>query len=153
MPIKNNIFLNFPPSKQSGVSLIEVMVSMFVLAIGMLGIAAILLVSLRNTQGSTEHSNAVIHSYSVLDTMRSNRPQAVIGGYNLTTWTCNPPSSDNRVGAELAVWINNIQQEVSPSACGMIVCSSQECNVSIRWDDERASGGSSDKVYNLRTRI
>ena len=143
------------PSKRSqqGASLIEVLVSILVLAIGMLGIAAILLVSLRNSQGAMEHSQAVIQSHAMLDVMRANKPQAIIGGYNLTSWTCDPPTADSRIGTELADFINALDQEVSPSACGRIVCGSLNCTVSVRWNDERGTGGEEEKIYILSTRI
>ena len=133
--------------------MIEVLVSILVLAVGMLGIAAILLVSLRNSQGSMEHSQAVVQSYTMLDTLRANKAQAIIGSYNLNSWTCDAPAADSRIGSELATWITALEQEVSPSACGRIVCGSLNCEVSIRWNDERGTGGTDNKIYTLSTRI
>ncbi len=139
--------------KQKGVGLIEILISMLIVSIGMLGVGAILITTLKNNQGSVEHSQAVIKSYAMLDAMRANKPSAIIGHYNLTSWTCNPPASDSRIGKELADWIVSLQNEVSPSACGRIECSSLSCNVSVRWDDDRASGGEEGKSYTLMSRI
>ena len=61
------------PRRQSGISLIEVMVSVLILSIGLLGIAAMQATALRNGQSSLERSQAVVQSYSILDTIRADR--------------------------------------------------------------------------------
>ena len=76
-----------------GFSLIEVMVAVLVLALGMLGVAAMQAVSLKNSQSSFERSQAVTETYSILDRMRANRPAAIIQEYNLGTWTCDAPTA------------------------------------------------------------
>lgn len=140
-------------AKQGGFSLVEVLVSIVVFAIGMLGIAGILLVSMRNAQGAMEQTAGVVQTYAMLDTLRANKAQAIIGNYNLPQYTCSLPSDDNRVGAELAYWIQSAQAQLGPSACGRIVCTSLTCEVSLRWNDERASGGSQERQYTVSTRL
>lgn len=138
--------------QQKGISLIEVLISLVILSIGLLGIAAVLIASLRNSQSSMEHSQAVVQAYSVLDAMRSNKPQAIIGRYNMTSWTCTEPSRDSREGNELADWVSSLHNEVSTTACGRVICNSLNCEVAIRWSDERATGGQQ-KIYSLSTRL
>ena len=125
-----------------GFSLIEVMIAVLVLAIGMLGVAAMQATSLRNTQSAFETNQGVLHTYTVLDSMRANREVAIISGYNLTSYTCNPPARvDTPVSAadlaanDLNDWIVSLRANLGPSACGRIVCNSQLCTVSVRWSD------------------
>ena len=120
-------------SAQSGASLIEVLIATLVLAIGLLGIAAALAVSLRNSQGALERSQAVEQTYSMLDVLRGNRQEAIIGRYNMNEWTCTPPASDSRIGADLSAWIASLQENISADACGRIVCTSMTCSVGVRW--------------------
>ena len=143
----------FKPGRQSGFSLIEVLISMLVLAVGLLGIAALLTVSLRNAQGSSSQNQATIQAYAMLDALRANKSAAIVGQYDLTQYTCNEPSSDSRIGSEQARWISSLQAQVSPSACGRIQCTSLTCTVSVRWDDSRASGGSEQREYIMTTRL
>lgn len=139
--------------RQSGFSLIEVLISMLVLAVGLLGIAALLTVSLRNAQGASSQNQATIQAYAMLDALRANKSAAIVGQYDLTQYTCNEPASDNRIGSEQAGWISSLQAQVSPSACGRIQCTSLTCTVSVRWDDSRASGGSAQREYIMTTRL
>ena len=56
-----------------GMSLIEVMVSVLILAVGLLGIAAMQSYALRGGQGSLESSQAVMQTGAILEAMRANR--------------------------------------------------------------------------------
>ena len=68
-----------------GMSMIEVLVSVMVLGVGLLGIAAMQSIALRGGQGSLESSQAVMGSNSIIESMRAN-----IGvSYNLAK-TCKP---------------------------------------------------------------
>ena len=80
-------------SRQRGVGLVEVLVAVTVLAIGMLGIAAMQATALHNRQSAVERSEAVVHSYGILERMRANHAVAANGGYDLATMTCNPPTT------------------------------------------------------------
>ena len=50
-------------------SLLEVLIAVLVLAIGLLGIAALQATALRNSQSSLERNQAVIASYTIADAM------------------------------------------------------------------------------------
>ena len=118
---------------QKGATLIEVLIATLVLAIGLLGIGATLMISMQNSQGALERSQAVSQTYSMLDVLRENKPDAIIGLYNLTSWTCSPPEGDSRIGADLNSWVSTLQEQIGSDACGRIVCNSMSCTVSIRW--------------------
>src|SRR5688500_20255025 len=65
---------------QQGVSLIEVMISVLILAVGVLGLAALQAVALKNSGGSASRTQAAIQTYSMMDIIRANRDN--IGIYN-----------------------------------------------------------------------
>ncbi|MBW3566940.1 MAG: type IV pilus modification protein PilV [Proteobacteria bacterium] len=60
--------------RQSGVSLIEVMIAFFVLSVGLLGIAGLHLGSLRDNGSALYRSRAVVLAADMLDRIRSNTP-------------------------------------------------------------------------------
>lgn len=133
-----------PRCAQAGFGLIEVLVSILVLAVGMLGIAAMQATALRNSQSSYERTQGVVESYSIIDSMRANRAEALIGTYNLADWTCEAPDSISLATSDLRGWIESMQSpdSLGPSACGQIDCDGDGCLVRVRWSDARGSGDS-----------
>lgn len=136
-------------SAQRGVTLLEVMISVLILGVGMLGIAAMQTTALRNSQSSFERSQAVMHSYAIIDAMRANRPAALAGSYNMAM-ACVAPGVGGGTLAEkdLNQWIVSMKTDMGGSAadattCGSIVCDTGNCSVVVQWDDSRATDGAS----------
>ena len=132
-----------------GVGLIEVMVSILVLAVGLLGIAAMQAVALRGGQGSLESSQAVMQATSIIEAMRANRANAA--SYNTTSMKCSAPAGFN---ADVDVWIASLKSTIGDDAatCGQIVGCPDACVVTVQWDDSRAGGGATRTVI-TETRI
>lgn len=59
--------------KQRGLTMIEVLVALLVLAVGLLGVAGMQTVSMQQTQGADRRSVAVLHAQTMADEIRSNR--------------------------------------------------------------------------------
>lgn len=143
-----------------GVGLIEVLIAMVVAALGLLGIASALMLSLKNNQSAMEHSSAVNQAYAITEIMRGDRPNAIIGRYNLNSFTCNNVAGDNAIGASQNIWLEALRAEVNPTACGRVVCNSASCTISIRWSDSSAidtdvdgNESSAQKTYTVVTRL
>src|SRR5690554_3660743 len=68
---------------QAGISLIEVLVTVVVLAIGLLGLSALQIVSLKNNQSAMERSMAVVQSYAVIEAIRADVGSAELGLFNI----------------------------------------------------------------------
>lgn len=127
---------------QTGVSLIEVMVAILVMGVGMLGVAAMQTMALRNNQSAVERSAAVTESYAMLDALRADRSHAVVGDYDVTEWACDLPDAGSLVNNELRNWISNTQQALGAGACVKLACDTASCTVQVRWDDSRGTAGS-----------
>jgi len=143
---------------QSGVSLIEVAVALFVLSVGMLGMAALQMASLRTNQSSYERSAAVLGAYTMIDRLRSDVAAARDGTYNLplVADSCTRPAAGTFANDQLAAWIADLQVSMGSSACGGVNCTggaTGSCMISVRWDDSRASGGSSSQVFRIEARL
>lgn len=143
-----------PPRLQRGVGLVEVLVAVVVLAFGLLGIAAMQLTSLRNSQSALERSQATAQTYAILDAMRANRAQAIIGAYNVPL-ICVAPASGELVANDLRHWIQSMQQPqvLGPSACGAVACNATACTITVQWDDSRAHGGDDEQQVVTRTML
>jgi type IV pilus assembly protein PilV len=159
-------------TRQIGVSLIEVLVSVFVLAFGILGIAAMQAGALRNNQGAFEQSAAVFIAHSILDAMRasmvhdSENPGRLIvrQGYatgNLICQDSQISSTDTLVANDLKRWLKNIRDNLNggvadDNACGKIVCDVGDpnlCTVSVQWNNSRSLGGNAAQVVETRSRL
>lgn len=125
---------------QTGFGLVEVLVALLIISVGLLGIAALQAMALKNTGSSMERSQAVIQSYSYLEVLRANRDQAVISGLDLPM-TCDP---ENLAGSlvEQRKWVTQLHETLGPESCGKVEClGGGKCTITIQWNDTRAAGG------------
>ncbi len=139
--------------RQRGGTLIEVLVSVLVLSIGLLGAAALQVSAMRNNQGSYEHAQMTVLTQGMLDSMRNNVSGVTAGEYESAAWTCAPPAGSTVAANDLAQWIGGLQTQINPGACGRIACVGRDCTVGIRWDDSRATGGTAAQIFEIRSRL
>ena len=69
-------------NKQSGFTMIEMMVSSFVLAVGLLGATAAQLNALKATQETFNRTKAIYVASDIIDKMRANPAGIIAGNYN-----------------------------------------------------------------------
>lgn len=144
-----------PPSRMRGVSLIEVLVSVVILGIGLMGVAAMQSVALRGGQSSLETSQAVMQTNAIAEAMRANRVNAA--GYNTAGMLCAAGAGSTLAQNDLRAWLINMKTNIGGNAadvttCGQISNCPDDCEISVRWDDRRA-GGSGTRTITTRTRI
>ena len=132
----------------TGMSLIEVMVSVLVLGIGLLGIAAMQSMALRGGQSSLESSQVVMATNAIIEAMRANRADAA--SYN-GTYTA-PPSGTTLAMRDLEEWMAALQgvADTNPAARtpaqpvlgttarATIAGCPNACVITLQWDDSRA---------------
>lgn len=136
-----------------GVSLLEVLVSVLVLSIGMLGAASLQANAMRGSQGSWERTQISILSQSIFDGMRANTAGLTVGAYVTGGWVCTPGVASTLASSDVSRWIGNLRTQVGPSACGRISCSGRTCTVGVRWDDARLGGGSSTQLLEMKAQL
>ena len=139
--------------QSAGGSLIEVLVSVLVLSIGLLGASALQVTGLRNNQSNYEHAQMTLLTQGMFDAMRSNIAGVTGGGYEMASWTCAAPAGGTLAGDDIAAWIGDLQAQINPGACGRITCTARDCTVGIQWDDARATGGASAHSIEVRGRL
>ena len=145
---------------QSGFTLIEVLVSVLILSIGLVGVAALQGVSLKNTQSAFMRSQATALAYDVADRMRANVISARTGMYDPTkaaavsacksTTGCTPQDMAKHDLAEWKAAITNYLPMGEGYVCidstpnDGISAASPACDdsgtqfaVKIWWDDNR----------------
>ena len=140
------------PHAQRGAGMIEVLVAVLILAIGLLGVAALQATALRNSQSAMERSQGVVHAYAIFDSMRANPAAARAGDYNIGM-TCNVPGGGTLAQNDLRNWVTIMQRDLGPTACGSVTCAPDNCSVTVRWDDSRATGGVVNQSFTTSSRI
>jgi len=83
---------------QQGVTLIEVLIAIVVMALGLIGIAALQSTAIQNNQLAYEYTLAATASQSMIERMRGNRQAVVDGLYDFAAGVPNSPLR-NCVGA------------------------------------------------------
>jgi len=76
--------------QNAGFSLIEVLIALVILSVGLLGIAAMVSVSMKSRSSSYLRTQALALGSAILDRMRANHATAIAGGYNITVDTSTP---------------------------------------------------------------
>lgn len=134
--------------KQSGFTLLEVLVAVLVLAIGLLGLAGLMTASVRNNQSAYQRTQATWLAYDIVDRMRINRAVALAGGYNTAfgspaTCTANPALAGAMSAQDLADWKNQVACALPAGDGEVTVQPDRSVRVRVQWDDRRGTGGDS----------
>lgn len=133
-----------------GMSLIEVMVSVLILSVGLLGIAAMQSFALRGGQGSLESSQAVMQTSSILESMRANRTVT----YNMGK-TCSVAgvTGSTLEANDRRVWVQALKDTIGNTAdtCGQIACNAGLCTITVFWNDARAGSDQGGQNRSLQT--
>jgi len=151
------------PKKQIGFTLIEVLVALIVVAIGLLGLAALQTVGLRNNHSTNLTSQAIWLANDITDRIRSNPS----GDYNNISPqqppNCSPCTPQQMAEIDILEWNQTVNQTL-PNA-NTVVCidsdplDNQNCvnanaanipgtpfMVRITWDDPAQANGSQQLV-------
>jgi type IV pilus assembly protein PilV len=138
----------------AGVSMIEVLISIVILAFGLLGIASMQMLALRNSQTSLERSQATVQTYAILDAMRANLAAARIGEYDLASMTCEVPDDAGTLASnDLHNWVKTLKDSLGNSACAHIACDGADCEILVQWDDSPGKLPSTPTQITTRTRL
>jgi len=130
--------------KQTGFSLLEVLISIVVLAIGLLGLAALQTTSLKNNHSAQYRTTATVLSYDIIDRMRLNQT----ADYSLTL--AATPSGATLKDTDLLAWTTSLSNEL-PAGDGAIAINGDIVTVTVQWDDSRGSQGSNTQSFIVRT--
>jgi type IV pilus assembly protein PilV len=152
---------------QRGVGLIEVLVTVVVLSVGLLGIASMQTHAIKNNNSALERSMAVIQSYSIADAMRVARTAAIDGEFDLdldeqpgtgsvgNVYKSAPVegsgSSQSFAQAALSDWRSSLKALLGDSATGSVACAEAVCTIVVQWDDSRATAG--DETQQLQVEV
>lgn len=128
MPLRNK-------HSQRGVTLIEVMVSVLVTVIGVLGAASLQMNSVKFNHIANTRSYATMLAYDVIDRMRANRDSALGGSYDLAV-TASAPTGTTIAAVDLQDWLRELGTTL-PSGDGAITRNGTTFTITVQWDESR----------------
>ncbi len=138
-----------------GPTLIETLLALVALSLGLLGIAALQMTSMRNNRGAHQRAQAASLAYDIADRMRANRDAAIAGNYTVALNQVVLGGALNELDIQnwkdsLAITLPGGDGSISAPAAGTNVVT-----ITVRWTDtlegETASAGV--QTFTTRTQI
>ncbi len=125
---------------QRGVTLIEVLVTMVVIALGLLGFAGLQTVTMKSNRAALYHSYATMYAYDIIDCMRANRAAALKGNYNIAISASAPSSPSTVAQRDIHDWLTTLGANL-PSGDGAVTVSSANgaVTIDVQWDEGAAT--------------
>ncbi|VTU22810.1 type IV pilus modification protein PilV [Variovorax sp. PBL-E5] len=145
---------------QKGFALLEVLIALLVLSFGLLGIAGLLLVTMKANTSSIMKQQAVQLAYDAVDRARANRQAALTGNYDVnnlvTSGTPTYPSApatdcgsvsctpEQLAAYDTWYWLGKDIKDIArlPMGSGSIVTQASGSDtlvtVTVQWDDSPA---------------
>jgi len=152
--------------KQTGFTLIEILVTVVVLAIGLLGLAGLQAAGLSFSSTAAQRSQATSLAYDIIDRMRANVNVARAGNYNIALGTATPAGA-TVAAIDLQQWRQAVINLLPPAnrppppfpalpypagANSGIVQNGNIFIITILWDDDR-DATTFDQVFQVETSL
>lgn len=136
---------------QSGTSLLEVLITVVLVSLGLLGLAGLQLATVQNSNSSGERFEATTLARDILERMRANRQQALNGLYNLAM--ADAPAGGGLPGTDLTAWMNALA--VLPNGDGSVAVAAGVVTIQVQWTDasDDNAANSRDMSVFLRTSL
>ncbi len=130
-----------PGHAQRGFSLVEVLVTMLVLSIGLLGIAALIITDIKNNQSAYARSQASMLANDIIDSMRANRALAEASPSPYALALDADPAGAGVAADDLTAW-RAAAASAMPSGRGAVSVDplTRNVTVTLEWNDSRAGG-------------
>jgi type IV pilus assembly protein PilV len=130
------------PKHQLGMSMIEVLVTLFIVAIGVLGMAGLQFVSIKNANSSLQRYQATLLGHDMVERMRANLQIARAGSYVATAVnggespvTC-PCTAAQLATRDIYEWGQLIKSNL-PNGGGSITLNSGRYTVALNWSEQQ----------------
>ena len=132
-----------PPSKQSGIALLEALISILIFSMGILAVMGLQAVSITNTLMSKYRSDASFLTNAIVGRMWADTPNLASYPVALGASSSHPP---------VAAWKTQIEATL-PGGKGAITLSGSDVTVTVSWTIPGVSGSLATQSYKTITTI
>lgn len=148
---------------QNGFTLLEVLVTLLIVSLGLLGIAGIIANSLKVNQGAYARSQASWMANDIIDRMRANRTTAELSPSPYALADCAAVPTLSAIATDdLQTWCDALAATL-PSGTGVgtvtiVAAPTRKVTVVVTWDDTHTgkssnTDGSSTQNFTVETRL
>lgn len=138
---------------QRGSSLIEILVSVVVLSIGLLGVATLQAVGVKNNTNAYLRTQSNVFASDILDRMRVNRTAALAGSYAVAVGTSSIASGNGIANSDVSSWKSSIGSALPAGDGSVDGCPAGVCTVTVQWRDGDDEGGFTTRIVTMDTRL
>lgn len=121
------------------------MIAVFILAVGLLGLAQLQVTALKHNQTAELRTQASLLAGDMLDRMRANQAGAQAGNYAFALGDPPPANPNTIANADLIDWFANLNTFL-PNGAGQIACGAYNplaefvCDITITWTETQNVG-------------
>ncbi len=138
-------------SAQPGFSLLEILITMLIIAVGLMGFAAMMINSEKNNRIAMQRSLATLYAYDIIDCMRVNQAAALVGAYTLGSF------GEILTGTTVAASDVNLWQEslstALPLGKGKITFTGNTVTVQIQWAETVGASDSATHIWKTESTL
>jgi type IV pilus assembly protein PilV len=137
---------------QDGATIIEVVVTLFIMAIGLLGLASLQMNAMKYEKGSSDRAGATMAAYDISEKIRANSSNALVdyvylteynNSYKAVHYASNNCSSANCTSTQISEndinnWLNSVQQKLTAGTgyISVVVGAARpSLDIAVMWND------------------
>ena len=144
--------------RETGFTMIEVLVALIILAIGLLGVAGVQTLAMKQTTNSHVRSQVSILAYDMAERIRANLPAAETGGYSNITAAPTAPSCTTCTPAQVAArdaseWYSNLNATIPGFTGASVALANGMATITINWTERDLGNDSVAQTYQLDARV
>lgn len=155
---------------QQGFSMIEVLITVLIMVVGLLGVAAMQMLNIKTVNNTQYRSVATLHAYDMAERMRSNKDGVNDGAYEFSARPSGSAPASCAGGCSVSAlatwdaydWNDSIRSYNSPSnadlpnGSGIVEADGNFYNITVSWQEQSRDSGSQgvgNEEFVLRVRI
>ncbi|MCL4721737.1 MAG: type IV pilus modification protein PilV [Gammaproteobacteria bacterium] len=119
------------PKVQHGATLVEILITVVLVSIGLLGLAGLQLATVQNTNSAAQRFEATTLAWDILERMRANRQRALNGDYDIAPGEV--PAAAGRPGEDLDAWVAALA--TLPNGQGGVDVDGGVVTIQVLWTD------------------
>ena len=114
--------------------MIEILISMVIIAIGVMGAIGLKIASTRAVGDSNLRSMAAMYAQDIMERARANKTRAAAGEYNLAAGATAPASPTTIAQIDVAQWAAQLSNNL-PSGRGTVSIAAGTATVTVSWTE------------------